>query len=395
MTAEITATQTRTVAPVAFSPPSITEEEIAAVVDVLRSGWITTGPKTREFEEAFADYIGAEAALAVNSCTAAMHIGLAALGIGPGDEVISTPMTFASTIHVIEQVGARPVLVDIDPQTLNIDPDRVARAITPRTKAIMPVHYAGHPVEMGPLLALAQEHGLYVLEDAAHALPAAYRGQMVGTMGDLTAFSFYVTKNMTTAEGGMLTGSPELIDRARVLSLHGMSRDAWKRYKVGGSWYYEVVAAGFKYNITDIQSALGLVQLGRLDAMQARRRHVVSRYNVAFSGWDALQTPVERPHVEHAWHLYVLRLNLDALTIDRARFIDELSARNIGSSVHFIPVHVHPYYRDKYGWKPEDFPIAWQEYQRVVSLPLHPQLSDTDITAVIEAVTDIVATFGR
>ena len=395
MTVEIAAARTRPATPIAFSPPSITEEEIAAVVEVLRSGWITTGPKTREFEEAFADYIGAEAALAVNSCTAAMHIGLAALGIGPGDEVISTPMTFASTIHVIEQVGARPVLVDIDPQTLNIDPDRVAQAITPRTKAIMPVHYAGHPVEMGPLLALAQEHGLYILEDAAHALPAAYRGQMVGTIGDLTAFSFYVTKNMTTAEGGMLTGSPELIERARVLSLHGMSRDAWKRYKVGGSWYYEVVAAGFKYNITDIQSALGLVQLARLDSMQARRRHVVSRYNAAFSGWDALQTPAERPHVDHAWHLYVLRLNLDALTIDRARFIDELTARNIGSSVHFIPVHVHPYYRDKYGWEPEDFPVAWREYQRVVSLPLHPQLSDADITAVIEAVTDIVATFGR
>jgi dTDP-4-amino-4,6-dideoxygalactose transaminase len=378
-----------------FSPPDITEEEIEAVSAVLRSGWITTGPRTRQFEQEFAKYVGAQSALALNSCTAGLHLALAALGIGPGDEVITTPMTFCSSVNVIEHVGATPMLTDVDPQTLTIDPARVAEAVTPRTKAIMPVHYAGHPAEMAPLLALTREHSLYVIEDAAHALPAYYEGRPVGSLGDLTAFSFYATKNLTTAEGGMLTGAPELIERARVLSLHGMSRDAWNRYGQGGSWFYEVVAPGFKYNMTDIQAALGLVQLRRLEAMQARRREIVARYTDALSGLDAVQTPVERPDVRHAWHLYALRLNLERLTIDRARFIEELAGRNIGASVHFIPIHLHPYYRDKYGWQPADFPVAYAEYQRVVSLPLSPRLSDADVADVIAAVTDVVATFRR
>lgn len=378
-----------------FSPPDITEEEIEAVTAVLRSGWITTGPRTRQFEQEFAKYVGAQSALALNSCTAGLHLALAALGIGPGDEVITTPMTFCSSVNVIEHVGATPVLADIDPQTLTIDPVRVAEAITPRTKAIMPVHYAGHPAEMAPLLALTREYSLYVIEDAAHALPAYYEGRPVGSLGDLTAFSFYATKNLTTAEGGMLTGAPELIECARALSLHGMSRDAWNRYGQGGSWFYEVIAPGFKYNMTDIQAALGLVQLRRLEAMQARRREIVARYADALSGLDAVQTPVERPDVRHAWHLYVLRLNLERLTIDRARFIEELAARNIGASVHFIPIHLHPYYRDKYGWQPADFPVAYAEYQRVVSLPLSPRLSDADVADVIAAVTDVVTTFRR
>ena len=376
-----------------FSPPTISEEEIAAVADTLRSCWITTGPKTRRFERRFADFIGVESALALNSCTAGLHIALVTLGIGPGDEVITTPMTFCSSVNVIEHVGARPVLADIEPDILAIAPARVAEAITPRTRAIIPVHYGGHPVDLAPLLDLARAHNLYVIEDAAHALPASYREQRIGTIGDFTAFSFYATKNLTTAEGGMLTGAPDLIEQARVLSLHGMSRDAWKRYDGHSSWYYEVVAPGFKYNMTDIQAAIGLVQLQRLETMQARRREIVARYNAAFGQLDALETPTERPDSVTAWHLYVLRLHLDRLTIDRARFIEELRARNIGTSVHFIPIHLHPYYRDKYGFKPDDFPIAHREYQRVISLPLHPGLSDGDVDDVIAAVSDVVEWF--
>ncbi|MBZ0294192.1 MAG: DegT/DnrJ/EryC1/StrS aminotransferase family protein [Anaerolineae bacterium] len=372
-----------------FSPPAISEAEIEAVVDTLRSDWITTGPKTKRFETEFSGYIGAKAALALNSCTAGLHVALATCGIGPGDEVITTPMTFCASANVIEHVGARPVLVDVEPDTLTIDPQRVAEHITPRTKAILPVHYAGHPADMRPIMELAHEHKLYVIEDAAHSLPATYEGQNVGTIGDFTAFSFYATKNLTTAEGGMLTGSPDMMDRARVISLHGMNRDAWKRYTAEGSWYYEVVEPGFKYNMTDIQAAIGLVQLGRLEAMQARRREIVAQYNAAFSAIDALQTPTERPNVESAHHLYVLRLNLDRLKINRSAFIEQLKERQIGSSVHFIPVHLHPYYRDKYGFKPEDLPVAYAEYQRLVSLPLHPGLEDEEVLDVIAAVSEI------
>ena len=373
-----------------FSPPAISEQEIDAVVETLRSSWITTGPKTKTFESEFSAYVNAPAGLALNSCTGALHIALAALGIGSGDEVITTPMTFAASVNVIEHEGATPVLVDVQPDTLNIDPARVAEAITSQTRAILPVHYTGHPAEMNPLLAMAKQHDLRIIEDAAHALPATYEGRMVGTIGDFTAFSFYATKNLTTAEGGMLTGSSDLVDQARIWSLHGMSRDAWKRYERGGSWYYEIVAPGFKYNMTDIQAAIGLVQLQRLEAMQQRRYEIVRQYNAAFGDIDELQTPTERPNVQSAWHLYVLRLNLGKLTLDRSQFIDEMQARNIGTSVHFIPIHLHPYYRDKYGWQPDDFPVAYREYQRLVSLPLHPGLTDDDVADVITAVQDIV-----
>lgn len=378
-----------------FSPPMIGEEEIAEVVDTLRSDWITTGPKTKRFEEEFASYLGAPAALALNSCTAALHTALVTLGVGPGDEVITTPMTFAASVNVIEHVGARPVLVDVEPDTLNIDPLQIERALTPRTRAILPVHYAGHPVDLDAIFELARPRGIIVLEDAAHALPASYKGRRIGSSGNPVAFSFYATKNLTTAEGGMLTGDPEFIERARVLSLHGMSRDAWKRYDKGGSWYYEVVAPGFKYNMTDIQASLGLWQLRKLEAFQRRRREVVKKYNEAFQQVEALETPVERPEVEHAWHLYVLRLRLEALRIDRNRFIDELKARNIGTSVHFIPIHLHPYYRDKYGYKPVDFPVAYANYQRMLSLPLNPRLTDEDVADVIEAVLDVVRVYQR
>ena len=375
--------------------PLIGEEEIAEVVDTLRTDWITTGPKSRRFEQEFAQFIGAPAALAVSSATDAMLVGLAALGIGPGHEVITTPMTFCSTVHVIEHLGARPVLVDVEPDTLNIDPRQVARAITPRTRAIMPVHLYGHPCEMETLLDLAERHTLHVLEDAAHSLPAKYKGRPVGTLGTLTAFSFYATKNLTTAEGGMLTGNPDLVDQARVWSLHGMSRDAYKRYSSEGSWYYEVILPGFKCNMTDIQAALGLQQLKKLPAFQARRREIVRKYQEAFSQCAMLQVPIERPEVESAWHLYALRLNLDRLTIDRARFIEELKKLNIGTSVHFIPIHLHPYYRDKYGYRPDDFPVAYSNYLRLITLPLNLRMTDQDVDDVIEAVLDVVGRFRR
>lgn len=378
-----------------YSPPFIGEEEVHEVADALQSGWITTGPRTRRFESDFAQYTEAPSALAVASATDAMLVGLAALGIGPGDEVITTTMTFCSTLHVIEHLGATPVLVDVEPDTLDIDPAQVAAAVTPRTRVLMPVHLYGHPCEMDALLEIARAHDLRVLEDAAHALPACYKGRMVGTLGDLTAFSFYATKNLTTAEGGMLTGAPDLIDAARMWSLHGMSRDAWKRYDAAGSWYYEVVLPGFKCNMTDIQAAIGIHQLRKLPGFQVRRREIVARYNAAFSQVEALQLPVERPEAESAWHLYVIRLHLDQLTIDRARFIEELKDRNIGTSVHFIPNHIQPYYRDKYGYKPDDFPVAYREYQRLISLPLNLTMSDQDVDDVIEAVVDVVNTYRK
>lgn len=378
-----------------FSPPLVGEEEIREVVDTLRSPWITTGPKTRRFEEEFSAFVRAPGALALNSCTAAMHTALAVLGIGPGDEVITTPITFAATANVIEHVGARPILADVEPDTLNIDPERVAAAITPRTRALLPVHYTGHPVERDALEALARKHNLALIEDAAHALPASFRGQTIGSTPNPVAFSFYATKNLTTAEGGMLTADPEFLDRARIMALHGMSRDAWKRYDQGGSWRYEIVAPGFKYNMTDVASAIGLWQLRKQERFHRRRVEIVEAYTQAFAAEEALEPPVRRPYVEHAWHLYVLRIRPELLRIGRDRFIDELTTRNIGTSVHFIPIHLHPFYRKKYGYAPQDFPVAVSNFARLLSLPLHPGLSDQDVSDVIEAVLDVVQTHRR
>ncbi len=401
----------------AFSPPFIGEEEIAEVVHTLRSDWITTGPKVERFEEEFAAFIGAPAALALNSCTAALHVALLALGIGPGDAVISTPMTFCSMIHVIEHVGARPILVDVERDTLNIDPHKIEPLVAriDRVKAIMPVHLYGHPCDMDAILEIAREHKLAVVEDAAHALPANYKGRTIGALPTanhrsdgtagaawsgsiptvLTAFSFYATKNLTTGEGGLLAGSPELLEKARNWSLHGMTHGAWNRYSAEGSWYYEVIAPGFKYNMSDIQASIGLHQLRRLPKFQERRREIVSRYNEAFSGFVELQTPVVRPGIKHAWHLYVLRLNLDTLVIDRARFVEELKARNIGTSVHFIPIHLHPYYQERYGFRPNAFPVAYDEYKRIVSLPLYPRMTNGDVEDVIQAVADVIEQYRR
>ncbi|MCE5262694.1 MAG: DegT/DnrJ/EryC1/StrS family aminotransferase [Deltaproteobacteria bacterium] len=378
-----------------FSPPSIGEEEIGEVADTLRSDWITTGPKTKRFETDFAACVQAPGALALNSCTAGLHTALVVAGVGPGDEVIVTPLTFAATVNCIEHVGARPVLVDVSPDTLNIDPERVAEAIGPRTKAIMPVHLAGHPADMDPIRELAKRRDLLIVEDAAHALPAKYRGRPIGSWENPAAFSFYASKNITTGEGGMLTGTPAFLDEAKVVGLHGMSRDAWKRYEKGGAWYYEVVMPGFKYNMSDIQAAIGLWQLRKLEGFQRRRREIVAAYSAAFRDNDALEIPVARPEVEHAWHLYILRLCLKALRIDRNGFIEELRARNIGVSVHFIPIHLHPFYRDKYRYQPEDFPVAFGNYLRMISLPVYPRMTNRDVEDVVEAVIDIVKTFKR
>ncbi|HYM66093.1 MAG TPA: DegT/DnrJ/EryC1/StrS aminotransferase family protein [Patescibacteria group bacterium] len=381
-----------------FSPPLIHEEEIEEVVRTLRSGWITTGRRAQQFEEDFRDYTGAQAALAVNSATSAMHIALAALGIKEGDAVVSTTMTFASSIHVIEHQLARPVLVDVEPDTLNIDPDQVEAAVrrTPGVRAILPVHLYGHPADMDAIYDIARRHGLAVVEDAAHSLPARHRGRLIGSppsgfdLPNLVAFSFYATKNLTTGEGGMLTGSPELIESARAWSLHGMSRDAFKRYTSEGSWRYDVTLPGFKYNMPDIQAAIGLHQLKRLDEMQRRRRSIVAQYDETLGRLPELETPVARPEVESAWHIYLLRLRLERLRIDRAAFIDELRKRNIGASVHFIPIHQHSYYRDRYSLRPDQFPVAEREFERMLSLPLSPAHTDQDIADVIEAVTAIV-----
>jgi dTDP-4-amino-4,6-dideoxygalactose transaminase len=379
----------------AFSPPAIGPEEIAEVIDTLRSDWITTGPKTRRFEAAFAERAGAPHAVAVNSCTAAMHLALAAWGLGPGDEVITTPYTFCSTVNVILHAGARPVLADVCPDDLTIDPAAVEAALTPRTRAILPVHFAGQPCRMDDLLAIAARHGLRVLEDAAHAVGATYRGRPIGALGDATAFSFYATKNLTTAEGGMLTtADAALAERVRRLSNHGMSRDAWKRYSAEGSWYYEVVEAGFKYNMTDLQASLGLHQLAKQPAFQAWRAAVVAAYQAGLGDLAALQLPSARPEVGHAWHLYVIRLRPGALRIGRAQVIEELKRRNIGASVHFIPLNLHPYYREHLGWAPGQFPVAEAAYAGAVSLPLHPRLSDGDVADVVAALREVVTTFA-
>lgn len=378
-----------------FSPPLIGEEEINEVIETLRSDWITTGPKVKKFEEDFCKYFNAPSVLALNSCTSALHTALVTLNIGPGDEVITTPMTFCASVNVIEHVGAKPVLVDVEPDTLNIDPSKIESAITRRTKAILPVHYSGHPVDLDTIYKIAEKYNLFVIEDAAHAIHAKYKGRFIGSSNNPVAFSFYATKNLTTAEGGMLTGEPEFIEKARIISLHGMSRDAWRRYSKDGSWYYEVVFPGFKYNMTDIQASLGLWQLRKLESFQKRRREIVKNYNKNFSNEEALEIPIERPEVEHAWHLYVLRLKLKMLKINRDQFIEELKKRNIGTSVHFIPIHLHPYYKNKYKFKPEDFPVAYQNYLRIISLPLSPKFTDQDISDVIEAVLDIVKTYKR
>ena len=380
-----------------FHKPSIGEEEIAAVVDTLRSGWLTMGPKTRAFEEAFAERIGVPHAVAVSSATAGLHLGLDALGIGQGDEVLVPTVTFASTAATVIHAGARRILVDCEADTLNMSVADAARKWTPRTKAIVPVHFGGHPCDMDAILALAAEHGVPVMEDAAHALPARYRGRTIGTISTLTVFSFYATKNLATGEGGMVVGhDAELLERVRGRRLHGMTRDAWKRYSKDGSWRYDVAYPGFKYNMTDMNAALGLVQLQRLATMQARRDEIVARYQGALADVaDLLELPTVHPHVEHAWHLFPVRVRAEQLRIGRDELIQELSAAGVGTSVHFIPLHEHSYYRDVLGARASDLPVATREWQRIVSLPLYPGLTDVDVDRVADTLRAILRRHRR
>ena len=379
-----------------FHVPQIGADEIRAVVETLQSGWLTTGVKVKRFEEAFAQRLGVEHAIAVNSCTAALHLALEAVGIGEGDEVIVPTMTFTASAEVVLYLKAKPVLVDCLPGSFNIDPEQVAHAITSRTKAIMPVHFGGQPCDMEPILEIARRHKLYVIEDAAHALPAKYRDQTVGKIGDITCFSFYATKTITTGEGGMATtNKSEWAARMRMMSLHGISHDAWKRYAKEGSWYYEVLQPGFKYNLTDIGAAIGIEQLRKCDAFAAAREHIAAAYGRGFADLTEIRTPVCGPDLQHAWHLYVIELELGRLSISRDQFIEELRERGIGTSVHFIPLHLHPYYREAFGYTADDFPRASHIYQRIISLPIYPKMTEADVGQVVTAVRDVVQSSKR
>jgi dTDP-4-amino-4,6-dideoxygalactose transaminase len=376
---------------VPFHVPQIDDEEIRSVVETLKSGWLTTGMKVKKFETDFAHYLGGGDAIAVNSCTAALHLALDAVGIRESDEVIVPTMTFTATAEVVLYFKARPVLVDCLPDTLNLDPNSVERAITSKTRAIIPVHFGGHPCDMEPLLEISRRRKLFIIEDAAHALPAKYHGQTVGAIGDITCFSFYATKTITTGEGGMaVTQNSEWGQRMRMMSLHGISHDAWKRYAKEGSWYYEVLHPGFKYNLTDIAAAIGIEQLKKCDAFGIARRKIAARYSERLAKLPELQTPQCKADVEHAWHLYVIQLNRERLSIDRDQFIAALKTRGVGTSVHFIPLHLHPFYRDAFGYRPDDFPNASAAYERIISLPIYPKMSDGDVEHVIDAVSEVV-----
>jgi len=381
---------------VPFHVAPVGEEEAQAAAEVIRSGWLTMGPRTFEFERQFAAYVGARHAIAVVSGTAALHLALEAIGIKAGDEVLLPSTTFTATGEVVCYLGAKPVLVDVQPESMNFDPEDAARRITSRTRAIIPVHLSGMPCDMEQIQTLAAKHQLRTIEDAAHALPASYHGTPIGALSDITAFSFYATKTLTTGEGGMITTeNGRLADRIRIMRLHGIERDAWKRYSNEGSWFYQVLEAGFKYNMTDIAAAIGLVQLGKCDELCAARQAIVERYNAAFKAIPCLEAPHDYADRKSAWHLYILRLRLEQLSINRDQFISELKKRGIGTSVHFIPLHLHPFYQNKFGYKPGDFPNAESEYRRVLSLPLFPTMSDAEINAVIAAVAEVASAFGR
>jgi dTDP-4-amino-4,6-dideoxygalactose transaminase len=379
-----------------FHVPLIEERDIQAVVEVMRRGWITTGPKVHEFEEEFARTVGARYALAVMSGTAALHLGLEAIGLEPGDEVLLPALTFAATAEVVHYFRAKPVLVDSEPNYFNIDVNDLQRRFTSRSRAIIPVHFAGHPCDMAPILDFARNHQLAVIEDAAHAFPARYRNQTIGALSPLTAFSFYATKTLTTGEGGMVTTNDQrLADRMRLMRLHGLSKDAWKRYDENGTWRYDIIEAGFKYNLTDIQAALGLVQLSKANAMRDARIHIAEKYTEALQEIPAFRLPQASTDVQHAWHLYVILIELDKLSIGRDQVIEELRKRGIGCAVHFIPLHFHSYYQNKWGYAPGQYPVVDHYFERCLSLPIYPGMSDADIGRVVEALADVYRRFRR
>lgn len=378
---------------IVFALPDIGEEEIAEVVDSLKSGWLTTGPKTKRFEQDFAEFLGEDIeAIAVNSATSGLHLALEALGIGPGDEVITTPYTFTATAEVIRYLGANPVFVDIDPETLNIDPAKIEVAITPHTRAIIPVHLAGLACDMASILKIARQHDLKVAEDAAHALPTTYQGKLIGSLeSDATIYSFYATKPLATGEGGMLvTRNREIAARCRVMRLHGISRDAFDRYSsIKPAWHYEVIAPGFKYNMTDIAASLGIHQLKKTWTLQQKRAKIAKRYNEELADLPLLLPPSPLGSDTHSWHLYIIRLD-DSSKISRNAFIEQMSAKGIGCSVHYIPLHLHPYWRDTYHLQPDDFPCALSAYERAVSLPIYPKMTEADQERVIQSVKEIL-----
>ena len=373
-----------------FGSPKIERPEIEEVVECMESGWLGTGPRVARLEEDFRAYKGARHAVAVNSCTAALHLSLLAAGLKPGDEVISTPMTFCATINAILHAGATPVLADVDLRTMNMDPSRVEAAITSKTRAILPVHFAGRPCEMDPLCDLAKRHGLKLIEDCAHAIESEYKGVKTGTFGDFGCFSFYVTKNMVTGEGGMvLTRNDEDSVRIKVLALHGMSKDAWKRFGDEGYKHYSVVECGFKYNMMDLQAAIGIHQLRRIEKNWQRRREIWQRYNDAFAGLPVELPADPAPETRHAFHLYTIMVDKEKTGIERDAFLNAMTARNIGVGVHYLSIPEHPFYRESLGWKPEDYPNAMRIGRQTASLPLSAKLTDKDVEDVIESVVQI------
>lgn len=390
-----------------FSAPWFGDEEKSEVLQTLDSDWITTGPRTKLFEAKFADYIGSGEAVAVSSCTAALHLALAAIGVSPRDAVITSPLTFAATANVIVHQGAQPIFVDINPDTYNLDPDKLVTFIqqqcrwdprnralwtkktNKRVRAIIPVHYSGHPCDMNKINACAREYRMTVIEDAAHALGASYFGRKVGTLGDMACFSFYPTKNICTGEGGMLTTQdPELAQRVRVLSLHGISRDAWKRYGPDGSWQYDILDAGFKYNMTDLSAALGIHQLEKLPRFLKRRSELAEQYQSLLADLP-LKRPTVLRHIESAWHLYPVQVQ--SPRVSREQLIGRLRADNIGTSVHFIPLHLMSYYQRRFGYRMGDFPVAESVFNQIVSLPFFPRMTDSDVERVGFAVRRVFA----
>lgn len=379
-----------------FGSPLIEEEEIEEVVATLRSAWIGTGPKTARFEDMFSQYKGSKHALAVNSCTAALHLSLQVIGLQPGDEVITTPMTFCATANAIIHAGATPVFVDCQRTTMNIDPLEIEKRITPETKAILPVHFAGRPCDMDAIMEIADKYSLKVIEDCAHAVETEYHGKKAGTLGDLGCFSFYVTKNIITGEGGMVvTDNEEYADRIRILGLHGMTKDAWRRFGDEGYKHYHVVSPGFKYNMTDMQASLGIHQFARIDTYWKRRKEIWKLYNDAFKGLPCIIPESVEENTRHALHLYTLFLDIDRLTASRDQILDALTKENIGVGVHYVALHLHPYYKETYGYKTGDFPNAEFISNRTISLPLSPKLSNGDVKDVIEAVIKVLGAFKR